>query len=262
MVRTPDSPRRTTPRRTRRSAPVAAATGPGEGAATEALAGLVEVMARLDQAYAPGAGGPRPVEGAPEGVPDEVPDGQAILDALGTLRRLREQLATWEPALIEAARAQGLTWTEIAPALGLASRQAAERRFLRLNPQAGDQAATTREQRVQTTRDRRSGDRAVAAWARANAAQLRELAGQISALPVRDQGGRATREAIHTALGHDDAAALLAPLRATEPALRRKHRALAERVSSLGETTIRIRNADRSRRNPAARPSEVSEQRM
>ncbi|GAA2760941.1 DUF3156 family protein [Actinopolymorpha rutila] len=197
------------------------------------MADLAEVMARLDQAAAP--------------------DGPAILDALATLRRLRGQLATWEPALIDAARTQGLTWTEIAPALGLASRQAAERRFLRLNPQAGDRVAATREQRVQTTRDRRSGDRAVAAWARTHAAQLRELAGQISALPVRDQGGRATREAIHTALGDDDAATLLAPLRAAETALRRNHRALAARVSSLGETTTRIRNADHSRRNPAER---------
>lgn len=257
MVRTPDTPRRParrpTPRPTRRPA----ATGLEEPTAAEALAGLVEVMARLGQPGAPAAGGQGPGGRVSAGAPD----GQAILDALGTLRRLREQLATWEPALIDAARTAGLTWTEIAPALGLASRQAAERRFLRLNPQAGDQAATTREQRVQTTRDRRSGDRAVAAWARAHAAQLRELAGQISALPVRDQGGRATREAIHTALGDDDPAALLAPLRATEPALRRNHGTLAERISSLDETTTRIRNADRSRRNPTARRTEAPEQR-
>ncbi|MET9023055.1 hypothetical protein ABZV93_24035 [Actinopolymorpha sp. NPDC004070] len=225
MARTHD----TSGQRTRRPAPGPAPTGNASTAA-EAMAELSDLMARLDR-------------GA---------DGQVVLEALGTLRRLRDQLAAWEPSLIDAARTQGLTWTEIAPALGLASRQAAERRFLRLNPQAGDQAATTREQRVQTTRDRRSGDRAVAAWARAHAAQLRELAGQISALPVRDQGGRAAREAIHAALGHDDAAALLAPLRASEPALRRKHRVLAERISSLDETTTRIRDADHSRRNPAA----------
>ncbi|MFD2083514.1 hypothetical protein SAMN05421678_12033 [Actinopolymorpha cephalotaxi] len=226
MARTPHIPRRPT----RRPAPA----GSDEPAAAEAMADLADLMTRLGQA-------------------DKGPDGQVMLEALGTLRRLRDQLAAWEPALIEAARTQGLTWTEIAPALGLASRQAAERRFLRLNPQAGDQAATTHEERVQTTRDRRSGDRAVAAWARDHAAQLRELAGQITALPVRDQGGRATREAVHTALGNDDAATLLAPLRAVEPALRRKHRALAERIASLDETTDRIRNADHRRRNSAPR---------
>ena len=239
MARTPETSRRST----RRAAP----TGSGTPAPTEALADLVEVMARFGQAGGATTGQPEPVDGTPR----ESAEGQAILEALGTLRALREQLAAWEPTLIDAARTHGLTWTEIAPALGLASRQAAERRFLRLNPQAGDQAATTREQRVQTTRDRRSGDRAVATWARAHAAQLRELAGQIGALPIRDQGGRATREALRDALGDDDAAALLAPLRAAGPALWRKHRTLAERVNSLDETTSRIRNADHTRRNPA-----------
>jgi hypothetical protein len=249
----PGAPMASTPERARRSSRRAAPTGHGEPTPTQALADLVEVMARLDRDGVPGAAEPAPgAQPEPvDGTLAEAPEGQAILDALATLHRLREQLATWEPALIGAARTHGLTWTEIAPALGLASRQAAERRFLRLNPQAGDRAATTREQRVEATRDRRSGDRAVAAWARAHAAQLRELAGQIGALPIRDQGGRATREALHAALGDDDASALLAPLRAAGPALRRKHRGLAERVSSVDETTTRIRNADHNRRNPA-----------
>jgi hypothetical protein len=178
------------------------------------------------------------------------PDRDELLHALKVFRRVSEELATWEPVLIGAARGRGGTWTEIAQALGLASRQAAERRFLRLDPGVGDRPGTTREQRVQTTRDRRSGDRAVAAWARQNAAQLRELAGQISVLPARAQGGRAVREAIHAALGEDDAAALLAPLSAAAPYLQRGHHDLAEQVRAVDRKTARIRSADQDQRSP------------
>ncbi len=39
------------------------------------------------------------------------------------------------------------------------------------------------------TRDRRAADRTVTAWARANAATLRQLAGQITALPDLSAAG-------------------------------------------------------------------------
>ena len=81
-----------------------------------------------------------------------------VLAALAKLRVVQEQLAAWEPMLIGAARDRGVSWAAIAPVLGVASRQAAERRYLRLNPHTTNQDGMTGEQRVQAARDRRAGD--------------------------------------------------------------------------------------------------------
>ncbi|HET6737781.1 MAG TPA: hypothetical protein VFH76_02570, partial [Kribbella sp.] len=48
-----------------------------------------------------------------------------VLATLTTLHRLRSSIDAWEPILVGAARDRGATWAEIAPTLGLASRQAA-----------------------------------------------------------------------------------------------------------------------------------------
>ncbi|MEC3982011.1 HSP18 transcriptional regulator [Amycolatopsis sp. H20-H5] len=61
-------------------------------------------------------------------------DEGGLLAALSALRSLREERSGWEPELITAARAAGVSWTALVPALGVASRQAAERRYLRLQP--------------------------------------------------------------------------------------------------------------------------------
>ncbi len=90
-----------------------------------------------------------------------------------------EAHAYWESGLIETARAAGASWADLADPLGVASRQAAERRYLRLRP--GPEGSTG-EQRVRATRDRRAGDRSITTWARENAADLRSLAGRITAL--------------------------------------------------------------------------------
>lgn len=66
------------------------------------------------------------------------------------LREIREQLAGRESGLIETARGQGASWADLAGPLGVASRQAAERRYLRLRP---GKVGSTGEERVQTTRD-------------------------------------------------------------------------------------------------------------
>jgi hypothetical protein len=61
-------------------------------------------------------------------------------DALQALRRIpaaRARLDDEELALIDRARRAGSTWADIAAALGLASRQAAEQRRLRLATSAG-----------------------------------------------------------------------------------------------------------------------------
>jgi hypothetical protein len=179
--------------------------------------------------------------------------GPALLSALVQLRDLRDTLTEWEPALIGAARSRGVTWAEIAPALGLSSRQAAERRYLRLNPRPQDAPSTTREERVDAARDQRSADRAVAGWARDNAATLRQLAGQITALEGLHPSAGGSLDRIQAALGGDDAAELVGALSDIGPPLSSSHPALADRVSAINQTTDRIRAADRDRRNSKGR---------
>jgi hypothetical protein len=154
-----------------------------------------------------------------------------VLAALEVLRQLREQLATWEPELITAARAAGASWVELAPALGVASRQAAERRYLRLRPSTTGEP--TGEGRVRAERDRRAGDRAVANWARENSATLRELAGQVSAATGADT--------VRDALGADDPTALLSPLANAQADLTAHHAPLAARIETINEHTDRLR---------------------
>ncbi|HET6738759.1 MAG TPA: hypothetical protein VFH76_07495, partial [Kribbella sp.] len=174
---------------------------------------------------------------------------------LTTLHRLRSSIDAWEPILVGAARDRGATWAEIAPTLGLASRQAAERRYLRLKPHSTDDPAITREDRVQAARDRRSGDRAVAGWAHDNAAALRQLAGQIAALPT-DTTNPSTAGAapaiahLRDALGSNNAADLLQPLTAAGEQLRDTHPDLARQVTDLTRTTNAIRTTDLASRAP------------
>lgn len=164
---------------------------------------------------------------------------EQVLAALAALRSLREQLGAWEPELIAAARAGGTSWATLAPALGVASRQAAERRFLRLAPSATGE--TTGEARVDAARDRRAGDRAVADWARRNSAVLRQLAGQVSALDDLDAAGQASADRLGTALGDDDVTGLLSPLDAVRPHLARDHGRLADRLGDISAHTDQLR---------------------
>jgi hypothetical protein len=162
-----------------------------------------------------------------------------VLAALTALRSVREQLGAWEPELIAAARAGGTSWASLAPALGVASRQAAERRFLRLRPSATGE--TTGEARVDAERDRRAGDRAVADWARRNSAVLRQLAGQVSALDGLDAAARENADRLGHALGDDDVTSLLSPLDALRPHLTRHHAGLADQLGAISEQTDQLR---------------------
>jgi hypothetical protein len=188
-----------------------------------------------------------------EAVLDEVrssraSSGEEVLTSLEVLRHLREELAAWEPELITAAREQGVSWARIAPALGVTSRQAAERRYLRLRPSSTGE--TTGEQRVRAERDKRAGDRAVAVWARENSASLRSLAGQVTAVEGLGAAAQAHVERVQQALGEDDAAALLAPLAGAHAHLREDHAALADRISSLTRETDQLRRRSRGHRVP------------
>ncbi|MEU2117059.1 type III effector protein [Streptomyces sp. NPDC016459] len=177
--------------------------------------------------------------------PDAAPGGSSeeALTALLLLRELREQLAAWEPGFIEAARDAGASWAELAQPLGVTSRQAAERRYLRVRPGG---PGTTGEQRVQATRDRRAADRSVTAWARGNAAELRRLAGQITAV---DGLPAPARNALSEALASSDPALLLEPLSRTLTHLAPAHPDLAERVDTLTDRTAHLRQESAQRRS-------------
>jgi hypothetical protein len=170
-------------------------------------------------------------DGAPVGVAE-------LLDALVLLRWAQIELAGVEPTLIAAARATGISWQALAPALGVASRQAAERRYLR-SASATDQTGATRDARVQAERDRRAAHRAAAQWANDNSADLRRLAGQITALTDLDETAAAALARLHQALGNPDASALPALLAETHHHLPR-HPDLAAQVDTVTAHTDQI----------------------
>jgi hypothetical protein len=184
-----------------------------------------------------------------EGVESTGRDGAGaaqMLAALTKLHAVQNQLAAWEPLLIGAARAEGASWAAIAPVLGVASRQAAERRFLRLNPHSADRVGMTGEERVQAARDRRAGQRAVSRWADANAAELRRLAAQIAALEDLDPTTQNSVDQVFDALGDADTAALLGLLVKAEPHLQETHPHLAGEIAAIGRTTDRLRRRPNS----------------
>lgn len=164
-----------------------------------------------------------------------------LLDALTVLRRVQSELAAFEPTLIAAARGAGVSWQAIAPALGVASRQAAERRFLRSTAAPTGQPGATRDVRVQAERDRRAGERAVTRWANDNTADLRRLAGQITALTDLGAAAGEALARLHRALGDPDAAALPVLLAATRPHLR-GHPGLTEQVDTVAARTDHLRH--------------------
>ncbi|MFG2825388.1 type III effector protein [Kitasatospora sp. NPDC048365] len=169
---------------------------------------------------------------------------QPALAALVLLRELRTELAGWEAALVETARAEGATWADLARPMGVASRQAAENRYLRLRP-----SHTTRQtdeetgaERVKAVRDRRAADRAVTAWARDHAADLRILAARITASEDIAAAGNPTLTALTAALGTSDAADLIAPLTDIRPHLGTAHPDIAARLDDLTRRTDRLRH--------------------
>ncbi|MFF7256186.1 HSP18 transcriptional regulator [Streptomyces microflavus] len=173
------------------------------------------------------------------------PDRDRALASLQLLRELRERLAGWETGLIEAARTAGASWTDLAEPLGVASRQAAERRYLRLRPGS---LGSTGEQRVKATRDRRAADRTITTWARENAADLRSLAGQVTALTGLPAAAGPPLNHLRRALAADDAALLVAPLAAVRPHLPSGQRQLTEGIDSLTHRTGELREDTAARR--------------
>jgi hypothetical protein len=179
-----------------------------------------------------------------------------LLDVLVLLRWAQSELAGLEPALIAAARAAGVSWQALAPALGVASRQAAERRYLRSTAAATEQSHDTRDARVQAERDRRAGHRAVSQWANDNTADLRQLAGQITALTDLDDTAATAVARLHQALGDADASALPALLTAIHDHLP-EHPGLAARVDEVTAHTDELRRRRAARRDGGSGPTEL-----
>jgi hypothetical protein len=187
---------------------------------------------------------------------DTVASSPDPLGALTALRELRDHLDHLEPELIAAARAAGVNWADLAPVLGVASRQAAERRYLRLRrPKAGE-TGLTGDERVLAERDRRAGDRAVTAWARSNGADLRQLAGQISALTDLGPDAQPSLDRLHDALGDADATALPGLLAHAEEHL---PAAWAERVRAVGEQIDEVRSNTHRERIGHRRTAELAD---
>lgn len=199
----------------------------------------------LDTASGDGTSGSRPVTPV-----------RNALEALAALRELRDYLDAREPELVAAARAAGASWADLAPVLGVASRQAAERRYLRMRRPRGDDAGLTGDERVLAERDRRAGDRAVDAWARAHGADLRQLAGQISALTDLGPAARPGLDRLHAALGDADATALPALLAHVEEHL---PAALADRVRAVGRQVDHVRGSTQSERVNHRRTGEFAD---
>lgn len=188
---------------------------------------------------------------AEQSAPVQTSSEQALA-ALLLLREVRDQLAGWEPGLIEEAREAGTSWADLAHPLGVSSRQAAERRYLRVRP---GNPGSTGEQRVQATRNRRAADRTVTTWARDNAADLRQLAGQITALTDLPAAARTPLVKLTAALADNDAAALVSPLVGTHAYLASGHPGLAARVGDVARHTDRLRrNSGDQRREPRTPP--------
>lgn len=175
------------------------------------------------------------------------PGVDAALDALILLRELRGQIAGWEASLIETARDAGASWASLARPMGVNSRQAAERRYLRLRPGA---PGATGDQRAQAVRDERAAERQATSWAREHAGELRLLAGRLAALADLPGTAQPPLDRIREALGHSDAARLLGPLADLRTHLT-GHPALARQVSrALGDADAR-RAAVTARREQA-----------
>nr|WP_254705586.1 type III effector protein [Streptomyces vilmorinianum] len=213
-------------------------TGPESLLAATAALDVISAALRAARTAGPDGTGVAPGADGPE----------RALASLLLLREVRDELGSWESGLIEAARDAGASWAELAHPLGVASRQAAERRYLRLRPGAD---GTTAEQRVRATRDRRAADRAVVAWARGHAADLRRLAGQITALTDLPDAARTPLAELDRALAESDAAALVAPLAGIRDHLRTTRPDLAETVDRLLHRAEELRRDSTDQRGTA-----------
>ncbi|PYC76635.1 hypothetical protein C7C46_21905 [Streptomyces tateyamensis] len=226
--------------------PTAPATGPKTPAEPASFLAAAAALAAIEDAVrtaqAPGATPPPAAQDREESGP------APALAALVLLRELRDQLAGWEAGLVENARNAGATWADLAHPMGVASRQAAENRYLRLRPAGTSRRTTgTGAERVKAVRDRRAAERTVTAWARDNAAELRVLAARLTTTALAPSA-RPAQDALTAALGTTDPADLIEPLAAVRPYLGAGQGDLAARLDALTHHTTRLRDDSNRRR--------------
>ncbi|WP_105973665.1 hypothetical protein [Streptomyces geranii] len=111
-----------------------------------------------------------------------------ILAALLVQRALRDKLHIDEPRLIAAARRKNITWSRLASAMEVGSRQSAERRYLQLRQDIDGIVghSLTQSDRVEaarTQRDRKTEQH----WAADHAHEIIEVARRLAALPDLQQ---------------------------------------------------------------------------
>jgi hypothetical protein len=120
------------------------------------------------------------------------------LATLARLSAIRAALDETERELIASARARGVSWTRLAAALGLRTRQAAEQRFLRLSDRSGEDSLPVRVQRQrQRSVDEMAGP-AIVRLRTAVGRALRLLDGD-PAWDTVDARARLVRATLHTA---------------------------------------------------------------
>ncbi|WP_051106191.1 hypothetical protein [Streptomyces hokutonensis] len=107
-----------------------------------------------------------------------------LLAALLVQRVLRDKLQIDEPRLIAAARRKNITWSRLAPALEVRSRQSAERRYLQLRQDIDGAIGhcLTQGDRVEAARTQRNR-RAEQQWAHRHDAEIAVVGRRLAALP-------------------------------------------------------------------------------
>ncbi|GAA1205896.1 DUF3156 family protein [Prauserella alba] len=180
-------------------------------------------------------------------VDDDVASADDLVTALAAVRELREELTDWEPLLIGAARRLGVSWADLAPVLGVASRQAAERRYLRLR-KPEHEIGLTADGRVQAERDRRAGLRAVRAWAQDNSEVVRKLAALVGSLDDVGDEARPYVDVVSRTLGQDDPVLLIAPMVSAAAHLRDRHPDLVAQVDGVHSEVEHVRRQAVDRR--------------
>ncbi|MGG7568845.1 hypothetical protein [Streptomyces sirii] len=111
-----------------------------------------------------------------------------LLAALLVIRTLREKLLIDEARIIGAARTKSVTWTRLADALEMRSRQSAERRYLQIRADIDDASGEpmSQSERVEFIRSQRDR-RAERLWADEHHEQIVALARQLVAVPDLQQ---------------------------------------------------------------------------
>ena len=121
-----------------------------------------------------------------------------LLAALPVQRALRDKLQIDEPRLIAAARRENITWSRLAPALEVRSRQPAERRYLQL-PQDIDSLIghpLTQGDRVEAAHTQRNR-RAEQHWALQHDAEIIAMARRLAALADLQQRADSCSKVTH-----------------------------------------------------------------